>query len=165
MALRKILTKEDPMLRKKCREVTEFKRRTVQLVEDLLETVVDAFGLGLAAPQVGVLRRVVVVHDGEKFIELINPVITSREGEIIRTEACLSCPDEMGIVRRPQKVTVKAQDRSGAWFERSFEDMAARAVCHELDHLDGVLYIDIAEHMLSDEELERLESSDEKEQE
>lgn len=152
MALRNILTKEDPILRKHSRDITDFGQKTSDLIDDLLETVVKAEGLGLAAPQVGVLRRAVVVYDGEKFVPLINPEITERGGSVTKSEACLSCPGEAGIVTRPQKVTVKALDRNGNPFEMTCEDMAARAVCHELDHLDGVLFIDIATQVTEDEE-------------
>lgn len=151
MALRDILTKEDPILRKHSREVTDFGKKTSDLIDDLLETVVKAEGLGLAAPQVGVLRRAVVVYDGEKFVALVNPQIVEQSGSVTRSEACLSCPGESGIVVRPQKVTVRALDRDGQSFEMTCEDMAARAVCHELDHLDGVLFIDVAKEITEDE--------------
>lgn len=152
MALRDIITKEDPLLRKRSRDVTDFGKRTSDLIDDLLETVVAAEGYGLAAPQIGTLRRVVVVFDGvDKFIPLVNPVITEQSGSITKTEACLSCPGEFGDVTRPQKVTVRAFDRDGNEFEMTCEDMTARCVCHELDHLDGRLYIDIAEQMYDEE--------------
>ena len=153
MALRDILTKKDPQLRRISREVTDFGGRTQRLIDDLMDTVEDAYGLGLAAPQVGVLRRAVVIYDGENFRELINPVITERSGEVVHSEACLSVPGEAGIVARPQKVTVEAQDRRGRHFSLTAEDMTARCICHELDHLDGILYTDIASRMLSEEEL------------
>lgn len=165
MGLRQVLTREDPLLRRVCREVTDFGRRTQNLIDDLFETVVHEEGLGLAAPQVGVLRRAVVLHNGEEFVELINPKIIHTEGEVVRTEACLSCPGEMGIVSRPQTVTVRAQNRRGEWFEMTCSDMAARAVCHELDHLDGVLYTDKALRMLSEQEIDALENQANGEQE
>ena len=156
MALRDIITKEDPILRRTSREVTDFGRRTQSLVEDLIETLIDAQGLGLAAPQVGVLRRAVIVYDGESYTELINPVITESSGEVELAEGCLSCPGEMGYVKRPQRVTVRAKNRFGKDFELTVEDMTARALCHELDHLDGVLYFDKATHMLDEREQDEL---------
>ncbi len=163
MALRDIITKEDPLLRKKSRPVTDFGPRTGALIEDMFETVKAADGLGLAAPQVGILRRAVVIYDGEKFVDLINPVITARQGEVQRAEGCLSCPGEQGLVLRPQRVTVKAFDRNGAALENTYEDMAARAVCHECDHLDGVLFIDIATEMSDDDDEEEFEREDDAE--
>ncbi len=147
MALRTILTKEDPLLRKHSREVTDFGKRTGELIDDLLETVVAADGYGLAAPQIGTLRRVVVVFDGEKHVPLVNPVIIDRSGSVTQEEACLSVPGECGLVTRPQKVTVRACDRDGRLFDWTAEDMTARCICHEVDHLDGRLYTDIAIEM------------------
>ncbi len=167
MALRNILLKEDPALRKVCRPVTDFGARTATLLGDLGDTMLEAEGLGLAAPQVGILRRAVVIVDGEETVELVNPEIIARSEETVGAfEGCLSCPDERAYLLRPVKVTVKAQDRNGNRFERAFEDMAARAACHEIDHLDGKLFIDLADRVYSDEELdELLERRDEEEEE
>ncbi|MEA5051107.1 MAG: peptide deformylase [Oscillospiraceae bacterium] len=157
MALRKILLKSDPALRKVCRPVTDFGPRTCDLLTDLAQTMASADGLGLAAPQVGILRRAVVIVDGEEVVELVNPEITEKSEETTGAfEGCLSCPDERAYLQRPVRVVVRAQDRAGAPFERAFEQMAARAACHEIDHLDGKLFIDLAERVYSDEELDEL---------
>lgn len=165
MALRNIVTVGDPILTKTCRKITLFDRRLHELLDDMADTLADANGVGLAAPQVGVLRRAVIVDDveGDKgIIELLNPEILRTEGEQTDTEGCLSVPGEYGIVTRPQKVTVRAQTRHGKWFELETEGLLARAVCHELDHLDGHLYTEIAERMLSPEELEKISQENEK---
>lgn len=160
MALRNILTKEDPTLYKKCREVTQFNPRLHQLLDDMADTLESASGVGLAAPQVGVLRRVVIVTEtnvpeGEEEynIELINPVIVSAEGEQTGAEGCLSVPGEWGIVTRPMDVTVRAQNRYGEWFEVSGTGLTGRCFCHEIDHLDGHVFLEKCERMLSEEEL------------
>ena len=160
MALRKILTAGDPALNRHCREFTDFGPRLWTLLDDLKDTLGEANGVGLAAPQVGVLRRAVVVlethvpeGEPERMIELVNPVITARSGEQKGPEGCLSVPDEYGIVTRPMYVTVRAQDRNGQWFEVSGTGLTARAFCHELDHLEGVLFTSLAERMLTEEEL------------
>ena len=166
MALRNIVTVGDPVLNKTCRKVTLFDRRLHELLDDMADTLEEANGVGLAAPQVGVLRRAVLVDDVEGdlgVIELINPEITHSEGEQTDAEGCLSVPGEYGIVTRPQKVTVRAQTRHGKWFELEAEGLLARAVCHELDHLEGHLYTEIAERMLSKEELEELAQKNEAE--
>lgn len=153
MALRNILTGEDDFLHRRCREITEFGERTVVLAGDLTDTLREVNGLGLAAPQVGVLRRVVVVACDEQLqdiIELINPEIIDKQGEVGLDEACLSCPGMIGYVLRPEKVTVRAYDRFGTGFEREFEGLFARAVCHEIDHLEGILFTDIAERVYDD---------------
>ena len=154
MAIRNIREMGDEVLNKKCREVTEMTPRIKELIEDMLDTMYEANGVGLAAPQVGILRRVVVieVEDGER-IELINPSIIAREGVQEEAEGCLSIPDVWGVTRRPKKVTVRAQNRKGQWFEVTGEDLLARAFCHELDHLDGILFTDNTIRMLTDEEL------------
>jgi len=157
MALRMILTGEDPFLRKKSRVLTDFNERTAMLMDDLAETLRSANGLGLAAPQVGVLRRAVVGADGEEIMEFINPEITMQEGEIGMEEACLSCPGISGYVKRPQNIEVRANDRLGAEFTRAFEGVLARAVCHEVDHLDGILFTDLAELLLEDSEDDEVE--------
>ena len=157
MALRKIILKDDETLRKKSRPVTDFGEKTAAFMNDLTETLIDAEGLGLAAPQVGILRRAVVIVRNKEYVELINPEIISASDEECGTfEGCLSCPDERGYVMRPVKVTVKAQDRNGKWFELECEEMAARAACHEIDHLDGTLFLDKTDIIMSDEELDEL---------
>ena len=156
MAILQILKEEDnnDTLRKISRPVETITPRTLTLLDDMWDTLHHAGGVGLAAPQVGILRRIVTieVNDGER-IELINPSIVAREGTQEEAEGCLSIPDVWGITRRPQKVTVRAQNRNGKWFEISGEDLLARAFCHELDHLDGILFTDNVIRMLSDEEL------------
>ena len=149
MAKRKIVKVGDPVLRQKCRPVEKFDARLHALLDDMVETMRDADGVGLAAPQVGILRRVVVVEcvEGE-VIELVNPKIVAFSGEQEGQEGCLSVPGEAGIVRRPLHVTVRAQDRNGNPVEYTGSDLLARAFCHELDHLDGKLYIDCAIRML-----------------
>lgn len=162
MALRNILTEENPALRKVCRPYTAFDERLHQLLDDMKETLSQANGVGLAAPQVGVLRRAVIVletnvpdDEEEYMIELINPVIVETAGEQTGAEGCLSIPNEFGVVTRPDYVKVRAQDRHGEWFEVEGRGLTARAFCHEIDHLDGVLFIDKAIRMLSPEELEQ----------
>ena len=162
MAQRNILTKEQPGLYKKSRPVTEFNPRLHQLLDDMIDTLSTANGVGLAAPQVGVLRRAVIVletnvpeDEDEYIIELINPEIIEASGEQEGAEGCLSVPDEYGIVARPDYVKVRAQDRHGEWFEVEGHGLTARAFCHELDHLDGILFIDKATRMLAPEELEQ----------
>ena len=160
MALRTILTAEDKQLYKFSRPVVRFDDRLAQLLDDMKDTLLAAGGVGLAAPQVGILRRAVLVietnvpeGEDEKIIELVNPEIISAEGEQIGSEGCLSVPDEYGLVRRPEKVKVKAQDRSGNWFEVEGEGLTARCFCHELDHLEGIIFTDLAERMLTEEEI------------
>jgi len=142
MALRNIVTEGDPVLRKTCREVTEFNDRLHTLLDDMKETLIQANGAGLAAPQVGVLRRVAIVSVDEDYFELINPEIIKTEGEETSPEGCLSIPGVCGTVSRPYKVTVKAQDRYGKEYTARGEGLLARAFCHEIDHLDGILYTD-----------------------
>lgn len=154
MALRNIVLKDEPLLRKKSRLVEKFDDRLEVLIEDMIDTMNEANGVGLAGPQVGILRRVVVIDVGEGPFELINPQILSTESEYEDYEGCLSCPEEMGIVVRPYALTVKYQDKTGQWHEKYCEDLLARAVCHELDHLDGVLFIDRATEVMSKEEME-----------
>ena len=154
MGLRKIFTDKDPALHKVCRPVTKFDRRLHSLLDDMKETLADAAGVGLAAPQVGILRRVVVVDTGEEILELVNPVILETSGEQEGQEGCLSVPGKYGIVKRPMNVKVRAQDRNGNWFEAKGEELIARCFCHELDHLDGIIYTEKMERFLTDEELE-----------
>lgn len=155
MSLRKILTQGDPTLEKTCRPVEKFDQKLHWLLDDLKETLENAGGVGLAAPQIGILRRVVVVEDENgELLELVNPVIVSREGEQGGWEGCLSVPNQYGWVTRPNLVTVRAQDREGKFFEASGEEMVARCFCHELEHLDGHLYTEHIERFLTDEEVE-----------
>lgn len=159
MALLRILTLEqdEEALRKKSRPLDGVNHRTRTLLDDLYETMQEANGVGLAAPQVGVLRRVVVIDVGEGRIDLVNPEIIATDGEQEDREGCLSVPEECGIVKRPMTVTVKALDQNGEPFTLTGEGLLARALCHEIDHLDGVLYVDKASRMLTPEEMEELE--------
>ena len=170
MALRNILTKENTRLYKTSREVTKFDERLHELLDDMIETLATQDGVGLAAPQVGVLRRAVIVletnvdeESGEEpyIIELINPQIVECEGEQRGGEGCLSFPGEYGIVSRPEKVKVRAQDRFGKAFEVEGEGLTARCFCHEVDHLDGITFPMIAERMLSEDELNQDEEEEE----
>ncbi len=142
MAIRNIVKEGDPVLRKVCRSVLQFDEKLAILLDDMKETMYLAEGVGLAAPQVGILRRVCIVDVGDGLIELVNPVIEAMEGEQEGTEGCLSCPGESGIVKRANKVTVRAQDRFGNTFTVSGEGLKARAFQHEIDHLDGIIYKD-----------------------
>ncbi len=156
MATRKIITEGNSTLAKVCRPVTSFDERLATLIDDMKETVVQANGIGLAAPQVGVLRRVVVVDLGEEIIELVNPKIIEQSGEQDGLEGCLSVPERFGMVKRPNYVKLEAQDRHGDWYEYEGEELIARCFCHELEHLDGHLYTERAYRMLSREEYEEL---------
>ena len=151
---RKILTVGDEALRKVCKPMQKFDLRLWLLLRDMADTMYKADGVGLAAPQVGILRRVVVIDVGDGLVELVNPEIISAEGEQGGSEGCLSVPGKRGYVVRPQKVTVRAQDRKGKSFEVTGEGLFARALCHEIDHLDGKLYIDIMDHEITDDEEE-----------
>lgn len=142
MAVMKILRLGDETLRKKSHPVTKIDRRTIGLLKDMAETMYAADGCGLAAPQVGILRRMVVIDVGDGLIELINPEIIESEGEEIGVEGCLSVPGRRGTVKRPTKVVVRALDKKGREIELTAEGFLARAVCHELDHLDGTVYVD-----------------------
>lgn len=165
MALRKILTDENPALKKVCRLVTAFNDRLATLIDDMKETVVHANGVGLAAPQIGVLRRVVVVDLGDEIVELVNPRILEQDGEQDGLEGCLSVPDRFGMVKRPNHVKIEAQDRNGDWYEYEGEALIARCFCHELEHLDGHLYTEKAYHMLTQEEYEEMMNRDQEEDE
>ena len=167
MALRKIVERGDECLNKVCRPVTEFNKHLHELLDDMAETLENANGAGLAAPQVGVLRRACLVLDeeSEEFIELINPEIISQSGEQTGLEGCLSVPGKWGIVTRPEKVRVRAQDRYGDWFEAEGEGLTARAFCHEIEHLDGHLYVEHIDHFLSDEELQAYLEAEEQQEE
>ncbi len=161
MATRNIMTKDEPLLYKKSRPVKSFDARLHQLLDDMAETLLSSGGVGLAAPQVGVLRRAVLVietnvpeGEEERLIELINPEIIESSGEQYGAEGCLSFPDEYGLVRRPMDVTVRAQDRNGETFTVSGTGLTARCFCHEIDHLDGVVFTTLCDRMLTQEELE-----------
>ncbi len=152
MATRKIVTIGDEKLRKHSKPVTKFNLRLRILLKDMAETMYRNDGAGLAAPQVGILKRVVVVDVGDRLYELVNPEIVSREGEQMGPEGCLSVPGRVGAVQRPMKVVVKAQNGKGEPFEVTGEGFLARAFCHEIDHLNGVLYVDIMDHEIFPEE-------------
>lgn len=153
MGLRRILTDKESALHKTCRPVVDFDDRLHKLLEDMKETLVDSGGVGLAAPQVGILRRVVLVDTGDEILELINPSLVETDGEQTGAEGCLSVPGKYGLVTRPYYAKVRAQDRYGDWFEAEGEELIARCFCHELDHLDGILYTQIMERFLTEEEL------------
>ena len=159
MAILNIVKEGDPILRKKSRPVTEITPRIRQLVEDMAETLIDANGAGLAAPQVGILRRIVLVDTGDEILTLINPEIIAAEGEQEEMEGCLSVPDVWGITHRPAKVTVRAMNLAGEIYEKTGEGLLARAFCHELDHLEGTLFVDNAVHILTPEETEEVMQS------
>lgn len=156
MAIRNIITEGNPSLRKVCRPVTSFDERLATLLDDMKQTVVQANGVGLAAPQVGILRRAVVVDLGDEIIELVNPRILESSGEQDGLEGCLSVPGKFGLVKRPRWVKLEAQDRHGDWYEYEGEDLIARCFCHELEHLDGHLYTERAYRMLTQEEYEQM---------
>lgn len=168
MAERIIITRGDPALEKKCRPVVKFDTRLHTLIDDMKETLLLSNGVGLAAPQVGILRRVVVVMDvmeegNEHILELVNPEIVSQEGEQTDFEGCLSVPGQYGIVTRPNVVTVRAQDRDGNWFEATGEEIVARCFCHELEHLDGHLFVEHTDRLYTPEEMEAYRAAHEKE--
>jgi peptide deformylase len=173
MAYRDIKLEGDPILYKKCRPVTEFNDRIKLLLDDMKETLTRANGVGLAAPQVGILRRAVVIEvedpdaddsteeKPKKIMEFINPTILSTEGEQTGLEGCLSIPGWYGVVTRPMKVRVKAQDRDGNWFEYEGEALTARCICHELDHLEGHLFREKSKKMYSEEQISNGEADEE----
>ena len=157
MALRKILTDKDPALHKVCKPVTSFNDRLFRLLDDMKETLLESGGVGLAAPQVGILRRAFIVDVGteeNELVEFINPEIIETDGEQCGPEGCLSVPGKYGLVKRPYYAKVRAQDRNGEWFEAEGEELIARCFCHEYDHLDGIVYTEVMERYLSPEELE-----------
>ena len=157
MGLRKILTDKDPALHKVCKPVTAFDAKLHKLLDDMRETLIDSNGVGLAAPQVGILRRVFLVDvglNGEDILECINPEILETEGEQEGAEGCLSVPGRYGLVKRPYWVKIRAQDRNGDWFEAEGEELIGRCFCHELDHVDGILYTQVMERFLTEEELQ-----------
>lgn len=164
MALRTILTDQDPALHKVCRPVTNFDARLHDLLDDLKETLTHANGAGLAAPQVGILRRVVVVVDAnEEMLELVNPELIAQEGEQDGFEGCLSVPGRWGIVKRPMKARVRAQDRNGDFFEVEGEEIVARCFCHEIEHLDGHIFTEHCDRLYTNEELDELLQAQEEE--
>ena len=157
MAIRKIVTLGDDSLRKHCKPQEKFDKRLAMLLKDMADTMYKAEGVGLAAPQVGILRRIAVVdvtEDHSGLLEMVNPEIIEREGEQTGREGCLSVPGRQGVVTRPMKIKARFQDKNGDSYELETEGFEARAICHELDHLDGTLYIDIIERELTEEEIQ-----------
>ena len=153
MGLRRILTDKEPALHKTCKEVVNFDAKLHKLLDDMHETLEDSGGVGLAAPQVGILRRVVLVDNGEEVLELVIPTLVESDGEQVGPEGCLSVPGKYGLVKRPYYAKVRAQDRFGNWYEAEGEELTARCFCHELDHLDGIIYTEVMDRYLTDEEL------------
>ncbi len=157
-----ILQKDDPVLHKVCHPVTSFDRKLHRLLHDMTDTLKAAGGLGLAAPQIGILRRVCLVMDeNELYLELINPEIVSEEGEQEGFEGCLSLSGMYGLVKRPMKVKVRAQDRDGNFVEYEREGMTARCFCHEIEHLDGHMYYEHTNHLFTEDELEQMMEDEE----
>ncbi|MDF2631538.1 MAG: def [Caproiciproducens sp.] len=156
MAIRNIIKEGDPFLNKICHPVTKFDDKLGILLDDMYETMHSADGVGLAAPQVGILRRVVVIDIGDGPIELINPVFLEQSGEQECVEGCLSSPGQYGITKRPMHVKIRAQNRKGEFFELEGEELLSTVCCHEIDHLDGILFKSHVIHMLDQEELETL---------
>ena len=155
--IKQILQKEDPALHKVCHPITKFDGKLAALLSDLTDTLKDAGGLGLAAPQIGILRRVVVVmDDDESFLELVNPEIVSQEGEQEGFEGCLSLAGMYGVVKRPMKVKIKAQDRTGAAVEYEREGVTARCFCHEIEHLDGHMYYEHTDRLFTEDEVDKM---------
>ena len=164
--IKQILQKEDPALHKVCHPITKFDGKLAALLSDLTDTLKDAGGLGLAAPQIGILRRVcVVMDDDESFLELVNPEIVSQEGEQEGFEGCLSLAGMYGIVKRPMKVKVKAQDRTGAEIEFEREGITARCFCHEIEHLDGHMYYEHTDRLFNEDEVDKILQNAENEKE
>jgi len=161
MALRNILKEGNPRLSKVSRPVVDFDERLHTLLDDMQDTLIDSQGVGLAAPQVGALRRLFLVDTGEEILECINPKIVETSGEQTGLEGCLSVSGKYGIVTRANVVKIQAQDRFGEWFEAEGEELIARCFLHEYDHLDGKLYTEVAERMLTQEELEELSKEEE----
>ena len=155
MGIRKILTFDESALHKTCKPVVNFDRRLHNLLDDMRETLIESGGVGLAAPQVGILRRVVLVDVGDEIIELVNPTMVETDGEQTGVEGCLSLPGKYGLVTRPYYAKVRAQDRNGDWYEAEGEELIARCFCHELDHLDGIVYTEVMDRFLTEEELMR----------
>ena len=155
MAIRQIFKNDAECLYKKCRPVERFDKKLSDLIDDMADTMYKADGVGLAAPQVGILRRVCVVqNENDEIIELINPEIVYTQGEQTGLEGCLSVPGKFGVVTRPEVVRVRAQDRDGNFFEVEDSDLTARCFCHEIEHLDGHLFVEHTDHLLTEEELQ-----------
>lgn len=155
MALRKIVQNGDSILRVECRPVEKFDKKLWDLLDDMKETLAKANGVGLAAPQVGIRKRIFIMDVGEGVIEMINPEITEKSKEIQRdVEGCLSCPNQWGYVKRPKYVTVKSYNRNGELVEYKLADLAARCACHETDHLDGKLFLDFVDEFVKAEDME-----------
>ena len=155
MALRKILTHENEILHTVCKPVEVFDEKLAALLDDMHETLDKAQGVGLAAPQVGVCRRLFIMHlDEDVSIEAINPTIVKTKGKQRVLEGCLSCPDQWGYVTRPMKCVLRAQDRNGKWYERSFSELGAQCTCHENDHLDGHVFTEIVEEFVAPGDIE-----------
>lgn len=156
MAIRRIVTKNDPVLHSVCRPVEKFDEKLHLLLDDMAETLYQAQGLGLAAPQVGIRRRITVIdiQEGQGLIELINPVVLKTSGRQRDVEGCLSCPDEWGYVVRPNKCKVRAQDRNGEFFELELEGLGARCALHEIDHMDGKLFLELVDEFVDPSEEE-----------
>lgn len=151
MAIRNILKDTEPLLRKKSRTVEQIDERVITLLDDMKETLATANGVGLAAPQVGILKRIIIVDTGDEILELINPVITKQSGHQDSFEGCLSVPGVRGHVDRPKKVTVQGYDREGNLMEYKAQDFVATILCHECDHLDGILFTDKATRLGQDD--------------
>jgi len=161
MAILKILTRDDPALSKVCHPVTKFDERLWALLDDMRDTLIDSNGVGLAAPQIGIIRRVVlVINENDEIMEIINPEILEQRGEQEGLEGCLSVPGMSGVVKRPMYVKIKAQDRNGNWYEAEGTGLTARCFCHELDHLDGHLYVELCDRLYTNEELEQMMEED-----
>ena len=161
MGLRRIHTDKEPALHKVCKNVTSFDWRLRKLLDDMRDTLIDSNGVGLAAPQIGIIRRVVlVINDEDEIMELINPEILEQSGEQEGFEGCLSVPGMSGVVVRPNYVKIKAQDRFGNWYEADGTGLTARCFCHELAHLDGHLYTELCDRLYTNEELQQMMEED-----
>lgn len=163
MALRNIVKDGDPILTKVCRPVEKFDHKLEVLLDDMYETMQDADGVGIAGPQVGMMRRLCVIDVGEGRLDLVNPEIIETSGTQDGVEGCLSFPGEYGMVERPNHVKVRAQNKNGEWYEVEGEKLLARALCHEIDHLDGICFVKRASRMIDPEELRRADESEEEE--
>lgn len=152
MAIRKIVTKEDDVLHKVCKPVEKFDEKLAELLDDMAQTLKRAEGVGLAAPQVGVLRRIFIMDLGDDIIEAVNPVITKTSGKQRDVEGCLSCPNQWGYVTRPMKCRLEAQDRHGKPFVMNLKELACRCACHETDHLDGNLFLRLVDEFVQPEQ-------------
>ena len=163
MALRNIVKDGDPILTKVCRPVEKFDHKLEVLLDDMYETMQDADGVGIAGPQVGMMRRLCVIDVGEGRLDLVNPEIIETSGTQDGVEGCLSFPGEYGMVERPNHVKVRAQNKNGEWYEVEGEELLARALCHEIDHLNGIYFVKRASRMIDPEELRRADESEEEE--